>query len=150
MEHKQIISLARKIIAAVKKRIPEYMAEAADRRIAEGNTAVCIIDAAGEVHGKMFGTDKIRQRNSFRIAWLKASQVWITGLKTGKYEKKVFAGTIDESQYGIIRPEFIGWEGGQPIIVDGQTKLSAGFSGFRGTSDLELVKNAFAEIASKR
>ncbi len=73
MEHEQLISLIQKIIAAVEKRIPEYMAEAADRRIADGNTAVCLIDAGGEVHGKMFGTDKIRQRNSFRIAWLKAS-----------------------------------------------------------------------------
>ena len=68
----------------------------------------------------------------------------------GECEEKVFAGTIDESKFGIIRPEFIGWEGAQPIIVDGQTKLSVGFSGFRGTSDLEIVKNAVAEIVSKR
>jgi hypothetical protein len=29
-------------------------------------------------------------RESFRVAWTKASQVWITGMKTGEYEKKIF------------------------------------------------------------
>jgi glc operon protein GlcG len=150
MEHRQLISLISKIILAVEKRIPQYLADEADRNINEGNSAVCIIDAAGEVHGKMFGPDKIRQRNSFRIAWIKASQVWITGLKTGEFEKRVYAGEIDEGSYGISRPDFIGWEGGQPIVIDTQTKLSAGFSGFRGTSDLEIVNEAVSEATGRK
>jgi uncharacterized protein GlcG (DUF336 family) len=145
MEPQHISQLVEKIIVAVEKRVPEYLAVEEDRSRNDGNSALCIIRDSGAVHGKMFGTDKIRQRHSFRIAWTKASQVWITGIKTGEYEKMVFTGQIDDHQFGIIRPDFIGWEGGQPIAVDGKTKLSVGFSGFRGTSDLEIVQKALVD-----
>jgi glc operon protein GlcG len=39
-------------------------------------------------------------------------------------------------------PDMIGWEGGQPITLKDGTKLSIGYSGFRGTSDLEIVIKA--------
>lgn len=138
------------IIVAVEKRVPNYLTIPEDYAKNEGNSALCIVDAAGGVHGKMFGTDKVRQRHSFRIAWTKASQVWITGIKTGEYEKLVYSGQLDDNQFGIIRPDFIGWEGGQPIAVDGQTQLSAGFSGFRGSSDLEIVQKAVADVMAKK
>jgi uncharacterized protein GlcG (DUF336 family) len=150
MEPKTLTTLIQTIIAAVEKRIPEYLAIEADRKLNDGNCALCIVDAAGNVHGKMFGTDKIRQRRCFHIAWTKASQVWITGFKTGEYEKLVFNGEVDEKQFGIIRPDFVGWIGGQPIAVDGQTKLSVGFSGFRGTSDLEIVQKAVADVTGRK
>jgi glc operon protein GlcG len=150
MEAKQIVRFVEEIINAVEKRVPEYAAIEEDRKRNEGNSAICIIDETSAVHGKMFGTDKIRQRNSFRIAWTKASQVWITGIKTGEYEKMVFTGQIDDRQFGIIRPDFIGWEGGQPIAVDGKTKLSVGFSGFRGATDLEIVQKAVADALAGR
>lgn len=150
MEPQSLVQLTGKIITAIEKRMPEYGGVEEDRSRNEGNCAVCIIDDNGAVCGKMFGTDKIRQRNSFRIAWTKASQVWITGIKTGEYEKLVFTGQIDDRKFGIIRPDFIGWEGGQPIAVDGQTKLSVGFSGFRGTSDLEIVRKALADVLEAR
>ena len=137
--------LVEKIIAAIEKRVPEYLAIEEDRSRNGGNSAVCIIDEAGGVHGKMFGTDKIRQRHVFRIAWTKASQVWITGIKTGEYEKLVFTGQIDDKKFGILRPDFIGWEGGQPITTEGNMKLSVGFSGFRGSSDLEIVQKALVD-----
>lgn len=146
MEAKQIIRLVEEIIAAVEKRVPTYSAIDEDRKRNEGNCALCVIDEKGAVYGKMFGTDKIRQRNSFRIAWTKASQVWITGIKTGEYERMVFTGQIDDRQFGIIRPDFIGWEGGQPIAVDGKTRLAAGFSGFRGATDLEIVQKALVDV----
>jgi len=149
METKALVGLIQSLIVAVEERVPEYLAIEADRKNNEGNSALCIVDAAGGVHGKLFGTDKIRQRHSFRIAWIKASQVWITGLKTGEYETLVYAGKIDEDKYGISRPDFIGWEGGQPIVVDGQTRLSVGFSGFRGTSDLEIVQKAVADVTGR-
>ena len=149
MESKTLTTLIQTIFAAVEKRIPQYLAVEADRRLNDGNCALCIMDKAGRVYGKMFGADKIRQRECFRIAWTKASQVWITGYKTGEYEKLVFAGKVDEHRYGIIRPDFIGWEGGQPIAVDSQTKLSIGFSGFRGTSDLEIVQKAVADVMGR-
>ena len=141
----EIAQLIGRIIAAIEKRLPEYLAIEEDRSRNDGNSAVCIIDEAGGVHGKMFGTDKIRQRHSFRIAWTKASQVWITGIKTGEYEKLVFTGQIDDKKFGIIRPDFIGWEGGQPITVEGNIKLSVGFSGFRGATDLEIVQKALVD-----
>ena len=150
MNHKEPTILIREIIAAVEKRIPEYLAVEADRKLNDGNCALCVIDEAGGVHGKMFGTDKIRQRHVFRVAWTKASQVWITGYKTGEYEKLVFTGEVDEKQFGIIRPDFIGWIGGQPIVVDAQTKLSVGFSGFRGTSDLEIVQKAVDDVTGRK
>ncbi|MFO1477673.1 MAG: hypothetical protein U1F98_13600 [Verrucomicrobiota bacterium] len=138
--------LIQKLIAAVERHVPDYLAVEADRKLNDGNSALCIIDEAGAVHGKMFGADKIRQRQCFRVAWTKASQVWITGLKTGEFEKQVYAGKLNEHQFGIIRPDFIGWEGGQPIVVNGELKLSVGYSGFRGVSDLEIVQKAIAEM----
>ena len=150
MEPKALNVLIEAIIAAAEKRILEYLAMPEDQNNNNGNCAICIVDAAGNVYGKMFGTDKNRQRYSFRIAWIKASQVWITGLKTGEYESLVYAGKVDESHYGISRPDFIGWEGGQPLSVDRQTKLSVGFSGFRGTSDLEIVQKALADVIGRK
>jgi len=150
MEPNTLANLIPTIIAAVAKRMPEYLAVEADRKLNDGNCALCIIDEAGDVYGKMFGTDKVRRRQVFRIAWTKASQVWITGYKTGEYEKLVFTGEVDEKQFGIIRPDFVGWIGGQPIVVDGQTKLSIGFSGFRGSSDLEIVQQAVAEVMGRK
>ena len=146
MESTTLSPVIQTLIAAVEERIPQYLAIEADRELNDGNCALCIVDASGGVHGRMFGTDKIRQRQCFRIAWTKASQVWLTGYQTGEYEKLVFTGQVDEKQFGIIRPDFIGWQGGQPVVVDAQTKLSVGFSGFRGTSDLEIVQKAVAKV----
>src|SRR5215471_3949737 len=113
MNPEQLTALIHKITAAVAKCVPDYLAIEDDFKRNEGNSALCIIDPAGGVHGRMFGADKIRQRHAFRVAWTKASQAWITGLKTGEYEKQVFTGKIDEHKFGILRPDFIGWEGGQ-------------------------------------
>jgi glc operon protein GlcG len=146
MDPKAISELVGKLIAAVEKRLPEYLAIEEDRSRNEGNSALCIIGESGAVYGKMFGTDKIRMRRVFHIAWTKASQVWITGIKTGEYEKLVFTGQIDDKKFGILRPDFIGWEGGQPITVEGSIKLSVGFSGFRGVTDLEIVQKALVDV----
>src|SRR5580765_8007595 len=127
MDPKSIAQLVGKIVDAVEKRLPEYLAIEEDRSRNEGNSALCIIDENGAVYGKMFGTDKIRTRQVFRIAWTKASQVWITGIKTGEYERMVFTGQIDDKKFGIIRPDFIGWDGGQPLVIEGEVKLSVGF-----------------------
>lgn len=134
-----------KILAAIARRVPEYLANAEDFNICGGNLAVCIIDPEGNIHGRMFGDNKVKQREIFGVAWKKASQVWITGIATGKYEKMVYAGEIDPGKFGIMHPEFIGWEGGQPVALDGQTWIAAGFSGMRGVSDLDIVTRAAQE-----
>jgi glc operon protein GlcG len=131
-----------KLIASIEKLIPEFMLDPADKNISNGNVAVCIIDENNNIFGKLFGTDKNRSRQSFKVAWTKASQVWITGYKTGEYETLVFTNQIDEYKFGISRPDMIGWEGGQPIVLKNGSKISVGFSGFRGINDLEIVVKA--------
>jgi glc operon protein GlcG len=145
MELSKETLLIEKLLDAIEKRLPEYLANPEDLRIANGNVAVCVIDAEGRIYGRIFGKNKIKQREVFGVAWKKASQVWITGIATNKYEKMVYAGEIDPDQFGIMHPEFIGWEGGQPVAL-GEIKLAVGFSGMRGVNDLEIVTKAAEEV----
>jgi uncharacterized protein GlcG (DUF336 family) len=146
MKHEEFIIQIDNIISAIEKLIPEYMKIPEDSIKTDGNVAVCIIDEDGYIYGKMFGKDKIISRRIFKIAWTKASQVWITSMKTGEYEKLVFNNQIDDSIYGIEKPDLIGWQGGQPVTLKDGTKLSVGFSGFRGISDIEIVVKALSDI----
>ena len=118
------------------------MAIEEDRIKANGSVAVCIIDKEGNVYGRIYGEDKILGRERYRAAWMKASQSWITGMKTGEFEKLAFNGEIDERKFGIRRPDYIGWEGGQPVKLSDGTIFFAGVSGFRSVSDLEIVIKA--------
>ena len=129
-------------MSAIENLVPEYLANPDDKNITGGNWAYCIIDEFDQVFGKVGGVTKVQGRQSFKIAWIKASQVWITGYKTGEFEKLAYSGQIDESQFGISRPDYLGWEGGQPVTLKDGTKLAIGFSGFRGVSDLEIVVRA--------
>ena len=149
MESAVLAETIEKIIEEAEKLISYYMQNEEDKRIANGNVSVCIIDSEARVYGRMFGTNKIRARESFRVAWTKASQVHITGMKTGEYEKLAFNNEVDEQKFGIERPDYIGWEGGQPITLRDGTVLSVGFSGFRGVVDLEIVVKALAEVNKK-
>ncbi|KRD07323.1 hypothetical protein ASE21_17670 [Flavobacterium sp. Root901] len=133
-------------LLAIEDLIPSYMEVQEDKVISNGNVAVCIIDEEGTVYGRMYGNDKARKRQSYKIAWTKASQVWLTGVKTGDYEKLVFNNIVAENANGIDAPDLIGWQGGQPLTLSDGTKLSVGFSGFRGTTDLEIVIKAFKKI----
>jgi len=60
-------------------------------------------------------------------------------MKTGEYEQKLYNGEFGEEKYGISMPDLIGWEGGQPIVLHDGTRLSVGFSGFRGFNDLAII-----------
>lgn len=144
MEDKKTVTLADAIFLAIEKLIPFYMQNPDDAQIANGNVAVCMLDEAGNVYGKMFGTNKPRLRQSYRVAWTKASQVWLTGVATGAYEKMVFNGQVGENANGIEAPDLIGWQGGQPLSLADGSVLSVGFSGFRGTTDLEIMIKALA------
>ncbi len=145
MEHTNDQTLVNKIFMAIEKMIPIYMKIPEDACISNGNLAVCIIDENGNIHGKFFGTNKPRLRQSYRVAWTKASQVWLTGVKTGEYERMVFNKEVGENANGIEAPDLIGWEGGQPITLKNGAILSVGFSGFRGTTDIEIMVKALAE-----
>ncbi len=133
-----------RLFDAVEALIPHYLPDRADRDISNGNVAACIIDEHGQVHGKMFGTNNTRLRQSYKVAWIKASQVWLTGVKTGDYERMVFNNEVSENANGIENPDLIGWVGGQPLKLKNGAKLSVGFSGFRGTTDLEIMVKALA------
>lgn len=141
--------LIEKILVTVEKLLPDYLANPLDYGIGNGNVAICVIDAEGSVHGRMFGSDKNRQREAFRVASKKATQVWITGIATGQYERLVYAGEINPDQFGIMHPDFIGWEGGQPLLLAEGVPISVGVSGMRGVSDLEIAQKALEEVLAK-
>jgi glc operon protein GlcG len=142
MKNSKTTILIEKLLSIIEELVPVYMAIPEDQANAKGVASVCIIGDDGHIYGKVFGNDKLRGRDSFKIAWTKASQVWITGFKTNEYEKMIFADQIDPHVYGISLPDLIGWKGGQPVTLPDGTLLSIGFSGFRGTSDLEIVIKA--------
>jgi glc operon protein GlcG len=149
MEKKKVNELIQQLFAKFEDLIPQYMEDSLDREISNGNVAACLIESDGQVHGKLYGKNLIRSRESFRVAWTKASQVWITGMKTMEYEKHFFNNTLDGKKFGIEAPDLIGWEGGQPLTLRDGTVLSVGFSGFRGVSDIEIVIKALQAVESK-
>ena len=142
---KQISDIVTSMIEAIHKHILVYMQNPEDSSIANGNVAVCIIDEEGNVYGKMFGTNKQRLRQSYKVAWTKASQVWLTGVNTGEYERMVFNKEVEENANGIEAPDLIGWQGGQQLTLNDGAKLSVGFSGFRGVVDLEIMVKVLEE-----
>ena len=144
MDIKERIQVINRMFNEIERLIPQYMEDPADKNISNGNVAACIIENNGVVHGRMFGTNNPRLRQSYKVAWTKASQVWLTGVRTGEYERMVFSKEVEENANGIEAPDLIGWEGGQPLTLKDGTILSAGFSGFRGTTDLEIMVRALA------
>ncbi len=142
METQRLQELINVIFANISAQIPTYQDSPADWTISEGNVAVCIIDDSGNVYGKIWGNNKIKGRKYYDVAYRKASQVWITGYPTGDFERLVFTDVINYRDFGIDLPDLMGWVGGQPIQLDATTIISCGFSGFKGTTDLAIVKKA--------
>lgn len=145
MTSESLQKIINKIFDSITNQIPKYENSLADWQISQGNVAVCIIDDAGNIYGKIWGNDKLKGRKYYDIAYRKASQVWITGYKTGEYEKLVFTEKLNYRDFGIELPDLMGWEGGQPIQLDNETRISCGFSGFKGVNDLAIVKKAAEE-----
>ena len=137
--------IIQKMIDSMSAQVPAYKSSAPDWNNSEGNVAVCIIDNEGNVYGKIWGNDKLRGRKIYDIAYRKAAQVWITGYKTGEYEKLVFTDELNYREFGIDLPDLMGWKGGQPIQLDTTTRISCGFSGFKGVTDLAIVSKAAEE-----
>lgn len=148
MKAENIQNHADAIIVAVTGLVQEYFSHQ-NKPASEISAAICIIDESGIVTGKLFGndsSDKIKLREKYQIAWTKASQVWITGMKTFDFEQKVFNNEINYKDFGIQPPDFIGWKGGQPLKLNDGTILSIGFSGFSQQEDLEIVLRAVKEL----
>lgn len=138
MDPVQLKDKANQILQAAGKLLPKFLENSLDMNLNNGNVAMCIIDDEGQVHGKMWGNDKIRMRDVFLTAWRKGNQVWITGIASGKYEELVFTKQIDPAKFGIKHPDFIGWEGGLPVLF-GDTQIAVAVSGMRSESDLEII-----------
>ena len=145
MTNDDLQRIINKMIESMTMQIPTYKNSAPDWSIGEGNVAVCIIDDTGNIYGKIWGNDKIRGRKYYDVAYRKASQVWITGYKTGEFERLVFTDKLNYRDFGIELPDLMGWQGGQPIQLDAETRISCGFSGFKGINDLAIVQKAAEE-----
>jgi uncharacterized protein GlcG (DUF336 family) len=141
--------LAQQLVDEVTKMLPEFLKDPIDFGISNGNLAVCIIAPDGATCGRIFGDDKSRGRFSFGIVNRKAMQVWSTGYATGRFEQLVFSGHLDEGPFGINKPDFIGWEGGVPLLTDDGSLVAAAFSGMRGTSDIAIIERAAAKVGLK-
>ena len=148
MTTEKLQQIINKMFENISARIPSYKNSEADWKISQGNVAICIIDDSGNVYGKIWGTDKLKGRRYFDVAYRKASQVWITGYPTNEYERLVFTDQINYKDFGIELPDLMGWQGGQPIQLDTDTRISCGFSGFKGVNDLAIVKDAAAKAMS--
>ena len=150
MNTETVEKIINSIFESIENDITSFKSSPEDWNISEGNVAMCIITEDGKIYGKLFGTDKLKQRQFFNVAWRKASQVWITGHKTGDYEKIVFGGNMNPEDSPIELPDLIGWVGGQPIQIDSETKLAIGFSGFRGFNDIDIVQKAVQKVLSRK
>jgi uncharacterized protein GlcG (DUF336 family) len=146
MTTEKLQQIINKMFENISAQIPAYKTSEPDWNISSGNVAVCLIDDAGNIYGKIWGDDKLRGRKFYDVAYRKASQVWITGYKTGEYERLVFTDKLNYRDFGIELPDLMGWEGGQPIYLDAETRISCGFSGFKGVNDLGIVKRAADEV----
>lgn len=145
MSNEKLQEVINKLFDSLSAQIPACQRSEADWSISKGNVAVCLIDDAGNIYGKIWGDDKVSGRSFYDVAYRKASQVWITGYKTGEYERLVFSDQLNYKDFGIELPDLMGWEGGQPIQLDAETRISCGFSGFEGVNDLAIVKKAVKE-----
>ena len=150
MIEQTLAGVGARLVEEVAKLVPVFLEDPIDGERSGGNAAVCVIEAAGGVQGKIFGTDKGRGRWCFGIATRKVIQVWITGHATGRFEELVYAGKLDDGPFGINRPDFIGGQGGVPLLMPDGSLLAAAFSGFRGEKDVEIIVRAAAVITGVR
>ncbi|HEY4299966.1 MAG TPA: hypothetical protein VGM73_03765 [Candidatus Didemnitutus sp.] len=142
-------SPALRLIAEVIRLYPAYITDPLDVQWNHGNAAVVAIEPSGAFHGRIFGDDKAKGQGCYQIATRKVLQVWRTGHHTGRFEELVYAGKLNESDFGLQRPDLIGWEGGVPILLPEGKMMATAFSGFRGIKDIEILEKAARAIGLK-
>jgi uncharacterized protein GlcG (DUF336 family) len=135
-------SYSEKLITEVIRLFPAFMKDPTDWDMSKGNAAVVVIESDGSIRGHIFGDDRAKGRWCFGIANRKVIQVWSTGYHTGRFEELVYAGKLDENQFGLGRPDFIGWQGGVPLLTPDGKLIAAAFSGVRGINDIAIVEQA--------
>jgi glc operon protein GlcG len=148
MNSAELTTAATQLIAEVEKLIPAAMQHPEDRDNSQGNVTLLIIAEGGQIFGRMFGNDNRTRRGTSRVAWQKATQVWMTGQATGKFEKQVYGGAnVDPDQFGLQHPDLIGWDGGLPVVAQDGTKFAVAVSGFSGVTDCQIIRDAVAKVA---
>ena len=146
MTSPELTALVAQLIAEIERLIPACMENPPGRDNSQGNVTLFIVAEGGQLFGRMFGKDNVRRRGTCRVAWQKATQVWMTGMATGRYEEQVYAKKVDPSKYGINHPDFIGWDGGLPVVAADGTKLAVAMSGFTGETDCRIIRDAVARV----
>jgi len=147
MTSSEITGVATQLIAEVEKLIPGCMQNPEDRDNSQGNVTLLIIAQDGQIFGRMFGDNNRTRRGTSRIAWQKATQVWMTHQATGQFEKQVYGfAQADPGQFGLQHPDLIGWEGGLPVVAADGTKLAVAMSGFTGVTDCSIIRQAVAKV----
>jgi len=139
-------AIADQLLEEIALLVPQYLEDPVDLQMSQGNAAATVLTPAGVLRGRIFGDDKGRSRWVFGIASRKVMQVWGTGYATGRFEELVYSGKLDEGRFGLNRPDFIGWLGGVPLLLDDGSVLAAAFSGFRGEKDVEIVERAALKL----
>ncbi len=143
----ELTAAATQLIAEVEKLIPGCMQNPGDRDNCQGNVTLMIIAEGGQIFGRMFGDNNSRRRGTSRVAWQKATQVWMTHQSTGQFEKQVYGpGNVDPGKFGLQHPDLIGWEGGLPVVAQDGTKIAVAVSGFRGVTDCNIIRQAVAKV----
>jgi glc operon protein GlcG len=139
-------SLSVQLIAHVARLYPSYVKDPLDVQWNHGNAAAVAIEPDGDFHGRIFGDDKAIGQKCYQIATRKVLQVWRTGYPTGRFEELVYSGRLNEGDFGVQRPDLIGWEGGVPLLAPDGRLMAAAFSGFRGIKDIEILGRAAEAI----
>jgi glc operon protein GlcG len=143
-------SYSEKLVAEVIRIFPSFMKDPIDWEMSKGNAAVAVIEPDGTIRGHIFGEDRAKGRWCFGIVNRKVIQVWSTGYATGRFEELVYAGKLDEGKFGVNRPDFIGWEGGVPLLTPEGKLIAAAFSGVRGVNDIAIIEQAAALVPGLR
>jgi hypothetical protein len=144
----QFQNLCNQISDEVERLLPEFLQNPDDFKIAKGNCALAMLNAQGESCGRLFGDFPPRQRECSQIAWKKAHQVWLTSYSTGQFETLVYSKQIDETQFALARPEYIGWIGGVEAKTTEGDRLILAFSGMRGEQDVGILKKTAENLKS--
>jgi hypothetical protein len=139
-------STSEQLIAEVVRLYPSYILDPLDVQWNHGNAAAVAIEPDGDFRGHIFGSSKELGQKCYQIATRKVLQVWRTGYPTGKFEELVYSGKLSEGDFGVQRPDLIGWEGGIPILAADGRLVAAAFSGFRGVKDVEILARAAEAI----
>lgn len=148
MNRTEFQQICNQIADEVERLLPDYLKNPEDAAISRGGSALAMMNTQGDCCGRLFGDKPARQRECAQVAWKKANQVWLTGYATGQFETLVYSGKIDENQFGLSRPEYIGWIGGVEAKTTSGERLVLAFSGMRGEQDVAILKEAARNLKS--